>query len=681
MQGSKFRYFVNQAAFFDKTKLEPVVALRNTVGTTVAFLLGFRFGSPAEGLVVGITALIVSYNDGPDPYAFRARRMLASTLLCTAASFLGSLSGYHLILSVVLSALWAFLAGYVAVLGLPAANIGLFSLVMFLIFSAHPVPLANAVHASVMTLVAGLLQTGLSLSLWPLRRLEPARRALGQFYGELEKLALSPPKTEESPPLSSQSTLIQKTLSGIGRDGDVQSERYWSLFNQAERIRLSLFSLSSLLRFKDRNVFETASRALGEIAGTIRSGKTSDFTKKHLAHLENLVNEMRDGIFKGSEFREIVYQLDGLVGQIRSADALSTNATEIGEAEFYRREVRQPWLLRLNGTLAILYSNLSLKSSSCRHAIRMAVCVIVGALLSRLMSFEHSYWMPMTIAIVLRPEFGQTVSRGVLRIAGTVAGLLLSTAIIYLFAPGNLTEIALVSVYVLLLRWLGPANYGVFAAAVSGLLVVMFSIVGVNPGDLVVARGLYTILGGAIALIAYWIWPTSEKLQTTDLMASMLDAYRDYFVSLYGGEEKKSDVGRFRTLSRIARSNFQASVQRFAYEPYSKPAEVSLLTASLASSHRFAYAVMGLDVLSREDGFSDGYRDFADTASRLLATLSESLRGGTMPRGTIPDLRDAYQKLVTLKSEKEIAITEADRITNSLNTLAEQVLSVVQMFR
>ena len=43
------------------------------------------------------------------------------------------------------------------------------------------------------------------------------------------------------------------------------------------------------------------------------------------------------------------------------------------------------------------------------------------------------------------------------------------------------------------------------------------------------ARAINTVAGGAIALIAYAVWPTWERHQVSEAMARMLDQFREYF--------------------------------------------------------------------------------------------------------------------------------------------------------
>ena len=82
---------------------------------------------------------------------------------------------------------------------------------------------------------------------------------------------------------------------------------------------------------------------------------------------------------------------------------------------------------------ARLRANLSLQSTTFRHAIRLAIAVGAGDALARFLLNPHdiqrTYWLPMTTSLVLKPDFTTTFTRGTLRIVGTLAGLLVATGL------------------------------------------------------------------------------------------------------------------------------------------------------------------------------------------------------------------------------------------------------------
>ena len=295
----------------------------------------------------------------------------------------------------------------------------------------------------------------------------------------------------------------------------------------------------------------------------------------------------------------------------------------------------------------------------------------------------------MTIALVLKPEFTATFTRGLLRIAGTIVGLLLATGLFHLFNPGVALQVILIFVLVFLLRWLGPANYGIFGIAVSALIVFLLAIGGVPPKDVIWARGVNTVVGGALALLAYWLWPTWERTRVSERIAEMLDAYRNYTHALarWNPADKfwMQELERVRRGARTARANLEASIDRLGSEPGTTREQIARLSAVLASSHRFIHALMALDAVFLQQpalASSPPLTNFLSKVETTLALLASTLRGARAPSKDFPNLREEHRLMVQSRtSDASSAMArfdsiniEADRLTNSVNTLAEQII-------
>jgi uncharacterized membrane protein YccC len=378
------------------------------------------------------------------------------------------------------------------------------------------------------------------------------------------------------------------------------------------------------------------------------------------------------------------YQMDALAGQLRSAVRTVSEASPAGLTALEQREATQHWKHRMSSQVATLRANLTLSSAAFRHALRMSLCLAFGEIVAYQLRGARSYWLAMTIVLVLKQEFTATFSRGVLRIAGTIIGLLLATGLFHFLPLGMGMKIALVGVFTFLLRWAGGGNYGVFTIAVSALIVMMVAFTGVSPKAVILARGEMTCIGGVIALVAYLIWPTWERTLIGPTLAEMLESYRQYFhavveAHLPGNPRDETGLDQLRMAARVARTNMDASADRLRAEPGTLPEKMQLLTAMLANCHRFVRAIMALEVvpIGAEPARLE-FVDFAGDVEKTVQALSAALRGGKTSFRTLPDLREDYHRLVGAASSEIVRYAlvneEADRITNSLNTLREQIV-------
>lgn len=693
---------------YEAAKVTPWLAFRNALGITLPLMFGAITGSLASSVIVCTGALNVCFSDNDDPYPHRARRMLAACALVAVAVFVGSISGHLHWTAVLVAAGWAFAAGILVSISGEAADLGVVSLVTVVVFQAFPSTWEHAAYSAMLAFGGGLLQMALSLALWAVRRYEPERKALGDLYAELSLSAESSITSSAAPPASTQITQAQNSLAALSRDHSVESERYRSLLNQAERMRLSLLALGKLrsrMKREDEGLPEVAilercfpiyARLLNRIGNWLLTGESAKSSAECLKELHDLAAAMKDPardqrLTVAAMVLDARHQMDALAGQLRSAVDLAAYATPTGVMAFEEREGRQPWTLRLQGTFATLRANLTWQSAASRHAVRLAVCIAIGDAVARGWSIRRSYWLPMTIAIILKPDFTATFSRGVLRLIGTLAGLLLATGLFHLLPAALLPEVFLIATLAFAMRCFGPANYGIAVTALTAMVVVLLTATGTAPKDLIAPRGLNTVVGGAIALLAYGVWPTWERTQVSELLARMLDAYRDYFRMVRDGYLHPEapfapELEKARLAGRLARSNLEASVDRLMAEPGTSPERLHLLSALMASSHRVVHAMMGLEAglsRSRPVPARDAFRKFANDFELSLYSLSAALRGSPLRREELPCLRDDHHALVesgdSLTERYALVNVETDRLTNSTNTLSEQILDWTAM--
>jgi uncharacterized membrane protein YccC len=699
------RVFWQVLTHFDSIKVSPSRALRNAIGVVLPLIAGIALQMPRGGLVAASGALNVSYSDGSDPYADRSRRMLASSVICAIAVFTGAISGQHHFVAIVLATVWAFIAGMSYALGGAAPDLAVMSLVLLLIYAAQSLTPQQAAGSGVLALAGGLFQTSLSIALWPVRRYDPERRALAKFYLELANRAATPLNPSSSPFASIHSQQAQDALSGLRRDPGPDSLRYRALLDQGERIRLTLMMLLRLrLRMHRQNqtypaidvvsgYLELSSRILRRIGESLSASPSQPLEQSDLQALQELaqfsgrLHDLKAAStpsFLGAVARDVLFQMDALGGQLRAALDLAKNDAIIDKPADSQTSAQLTW-----SEIETFRANLHLQSPILRHALRLATLVALGDIIGRSVSWRRSYWLPMTIVLVLKPEFTATFTRGTLRIVGTVVGLLFATGLFHVLHPNVALEIILIFVFVFLLRWLGPANYGIFGIVVSGLIVLLLAINGISPAEVISARGINTVAGGLLALLAYWLWPTWERTRVSERIAQLLDAYRSYLNELSHAAAGESVTTRqlepARRAARVARASLENSIDRLSAEPGTTREQMDGLNAIVASSHRFIHAAMALDAMVSQGSMLSkvpGWEKFASNVEKTLSLLASALRGArTMPRD-FPDLREEHRMLVKERSSTaspfDAINVEADRMTNSVNTLAEQIMQWVR---
>jgi hypothetical protein len=123
----------------------------------------------------------------------------------------------------------------------------------------------------------------------------------------------------------------------------------------------------------------------------------------------------------------------------------------------------------------------------------------------------------------------------------------------------------------------------------------------------------------------------------------------------------------------------EASAERLRAEPGTSAAKVQLLTAILANCHRFVRAIMALEVIPIGAApVRQEFLDFARDVEKTLDALAAVLRGEKISLRNLPDLREDHHRLLRSANSAiaryALINEETDRMTNSLNTLREQVM-------
>jgi uncharacterized membrane protein YccC len=183
-------------------------------------------------------------------------------------------------------------------------------------------------------------------------------------------------------------------------------------------------------------------------------------------------------------------------------------------------------------------------------------------------------------------------------------------------------------------------------------------------------------------MIVFAAWPTWEKTQVGTALADMLDAYRAYFdavVAALAGRGTKA-IDRVRLAGRRARSNAEASVDRLAGEPGVSAEALHHVQAVMVSSHSFVHAAMALESAiyrTQPAPARPATLRFAEAVDVTLQAAAEGLRDHKALPNDLPDLRAAQNRIAGSEAAPaqryELVNTETDRITTSVNTMAEHL--------
>jgi hypothetical protein len=202
-------------------------------------------------------------------------------------------------------------------------------------------------------------------------------------------------------------------------------------------------------------------------------------------------------------------------GLVELADALSRQPKRPGTV--------RPETLRPSALLRAATSRAGLA-----NGLRLALCMgVATALTVAMRQPAHSFWLPLTTAVIVRPEYASVFVRTVNRIFGTLIGALVATVVLAVLAPG----VPLVVVTALALGFVVlsvPKLYGLAVIGITTSALLSQAIGQVDPVAPAV-RLLDTFVGAAVAVVfGYLLWPDARRFPAYAQLVGGLKASHCY---------------------------------------------------------------------------------------------------------------------------------------------------------
>ena len=191
---------------------------------------------------------------------------------------------------------------------------------------------------------------------------------------------------------------------------------------------------------------------------------------------------------------------------------------------------------------------IDLKSSLIhRRAVRMALTIFIGVWFYRSLHLLQGFWVILTISIVMQTTVGASLRKGLQRLLGTFAGLLIGTLLVITIHNPLIIDILLVF-FLFIAYWMksfNAINYGIFVIPLT--IMVVFLVSAVAPDEahrLIYARFYDTALGGILAIIAtFLILPNKVEPDFNRNAQALLETETEYFkamTALLNGEDQKT---------------------------------------------------------------------------------------------------------------------------------------------
>jgi uncharacterized membrane protein YccC len=317
-----------------------------------------------------------------------------------------------------------------------------------------------------------------------------------------------------------------------------------------------------------------------------------------------------------------------------------------------------------------------------RLGVALALATILYHLIPGLEA--RGYWIPLTVLLVLRPDFTSTFSRGLARMLGTMLGAVLA-ALAAAFLARSLGILVLLDVVALYLAYATLfANYAIFSVFITMEVVFLLSFIIPQPPITAAYRAIDSDIGGVLALLIYVLWPTWERSQLPGYLADRFEAIRRYCVTVlgyYAQPQAYSDpaLHKLRNEVRLARSNAANSIQHIQQEPELQQANIDLVQQLLNASDAIASSALALEAYLLNNPAHTALpcvTAFSEKVGDALDRLATAIRHGQAP-ADLPDMQEALRTLEKSTSKETQAaradlhfvVSEARRIVSTIQSV------------
>lgn len=357
--------------------------------------------------------------------------------------------------------------------------------------------------------------------------------------------------------------------------------------------------------------------------------------------------------------------------KIINIDRILRNLEANKRLVYKTKEVKR-FLTPQDYSFRILATNFNSGSAIFRHSLRLALVVLAGFLIGSYFSVQNSYWILLTIIVIMRPNYGLTKERTRKRIIGTLVGGAIAIAIVFLTQSS--TVYAVLGLFSLTMAFsLIQRNYTTAAIFITLSIIFIYALLQPEVLNVIQYRILDTLVGAALAAFGNFIlWPKWELQNINNVIASSVSANLGYLEEIDWFYHKKDKLPVSYKLARkkafLEMGNLSGAFQRMTQEPKSRQKRLGLIYEIVELNQTFLSGLASMGTYIRTHPTTRASSDF-ETYSRAitgnLKNINNILEGKSFRENistkTSEASRSLHLKFNKLATERDIEIEAGKR--------------------
>lgn len=584
--------------------------LRVMLTMLVPITVGMWMGYPEQAFMLGLGALVMGICDIPGTVIHRRNGMIVGFFILVISNGIVAASTLNPFLNPIVLVVLSFFLSYLALYGQRASIIGAAGM-LAMIFGLFVEPDITSILLNPLMIAGGAaFYFLLSLILMQLRPYRIVKQLLGEsvidigdyiqerahlydvhtdnnlhFQNLMRKQVHINEEQENIRELLLKNRKVQKGLSHHGQALAMIFSESVDMFELAFAAHFDYDRLKKIFKNSDKliyfyNLINLLGQEISYIGECIAEGKY--YKPKHPVQkkIEALRFQLTKWNYTSSNVEE-VHDINLLSNVLDHMEIIFKKCMVI--KQYHNRENKTIEInftkLRLHlftrqqsYSLRPFLTNFSWKSTYFKHAVRTAIAFAVGIGLSFLVPHHKSYWILLTIAIILRSNYSSTRKKLNQRVIGTIAGAFIGFGIVTLPFFNNYIGIS-----VLIIAAWGSFTFNVLNYRTSVIFTTIAVLIGnyyIEPDfiSIVQFRIIDTLIGAGISLAALrLLWPDWESRTIAEKLILVLKANRNYIASIRKVLRKETDFKLEYKLARktslISNSELISTFQRMLDDP------------------------------------------------------------------------------------------------------------------
>ncbi|MCU7550033.1 FUSC family protein [Chitinophagaceae bacterium LB-8] len=581
--------------------------IRITLAVLLPALIGSFLNEFGLGLTFSLGALCTSLVDAPGPIIHRKNSMffcLMAVFLVTIATGFARQSNFIMGIEVFL---FSFFFSMFNVYGQRAALVGSAALLSMALTMDKPVDPWQVVPQSFIIFCGGIWYMTISLLSYRVRPYRAAQRALGECIRELGIFLSIKAKfydadtdlDENYRQLVAQQIVVNEKQDAVRelmfktrqivKDTTPEGRRLVLAFTDTvdlfEDMTAAYYDYSMLrARYGQSSILKDIHALAMELANELDNIGAAIFSNdsyriklkadETLLQLKKKIDEQAANELDKSNLilkkmlvniRKMMQRINDIAIYFESSEKKFNKETKTDYAQFVGHQSLDA---------KIFLNNLNFESAVFKHSFRVGVACIIGFVIAKSFAYsQHSYWILMTIAFMLKPAFSLTKQRNYERIIGTLIGGVIGATILH-FIDNKDILFALMVLLMIATYSFQRVKYFVSVICMTPFILILFAFLGVGFVELIKERVFDTVIGCVIAFLSgYLLFPIWESAQLHTYLKNMLQANYKYLYKVAEGLAGKvvnvTDYKLARKEVYVNSANLSAAFQRMLSEPKS----------------------------------------------------------------------------------------------------------------